>query len=559
MPKEYLKLKQVNCKHCYRCIRNCPVKAISFSHEQAQIVESECILCGRCFVNCPQNAKEIRNDLPAARALLASGAPVHASVAPSFVANYHGMGITAMERALKKLGFAGVSETAVGAAIVKNRYDAMLEEAEQKVIISSCCHSITMLLQRHFPEALPFLAPVASPMQAHCRAIKEEHPGAKTVFIGPCISKKAEAELYPGAVDCVLTFEELSTWLAEENVSLKKTADKGERGKTRLFPTTGGILRSMKRPNPDYSYITIDGVGNCIRAVRDILEGGLDNCFIEMSACSGSCIGGPIMEKAKVAPIREFTSVNRYAGSRDFTVAMPEKNALARHFKAEKRPGVTISESAIAEVLRQTGKTDPEHELNCGTCGYNTCREKAAAVIMGKADVSMCLPFLKARAESFSDSIITHTPNGIIVLNESLVVQQVNQAACRILNLQCAYDLVGSQVVRVLDPDVFVEVLNNKRDIYDRQIYLAEYRRYVRQTIIHDREFHIIILIMRDVTEEETARGQGLAISRQAAEVTNEVIEKQMRVVQDIASLLGETAAETKIALTRLKESLKLE
>ena len=193
MPKEYLQLKQVNCKHCYRCIRNCPVKAISFSHEQAQIVESECILCGRCFVNCPQNAKEIRNDVAEAKALIASGEAVYASLAPSFVANYPGVNMESMEKALKSLGFAGAGETAVGATIVKKRYDEMLARAEQSVIISSCCHSVTMLLQNYYPKALQYLAKVVSPMQAHCQELKKLHPGARTVFIGPCVSKKAEA------------------------------------------------------------------------------------------------------------------------------------------------------------------------------------------------------------------------------------------------------------------------------------------------------------------------------------------------------------------------------
>ena len=227
MPRDR-KLKKSNCKNCDKCIRHCPVKSIKFANHQANIVDDECILCGQCFVNCPQNAKEIRSDTEAARALIASGAPVYVSLAPSFVANYPGVGIRSMEKALQKLGFTAVEETAIGATLVKREYERLVREGEQEVIISSCCHSVNLMIQKYYPEALPYLAKVDSPMLAHCRLIKEQHPGAKTVFIGPCISKKAEAETYDGIVDCVLTFEELTEWMAGEQVVPAQEQEKNE-------------------------------------------------------------------------------------------------------------------------------------------------------------------------------------------------------------------------------------------------------------------------------------------------------------------------------------------
>ena len=200
---EYLRLKKSNCKNCYKCIRHCPVKSIRFSDNQAHIVNDECILCGHCFVVCPQHAKEIRCDLDKARALIASGSPVYASLAPSFAADFPGVTITSMQKALTALGFSGAEETAVGATIVKNRYQEILEQEHPSVLISSCCHSVNLLIRRHFPEALPYLATVRSPMQAHCVDIKRRHPGAAAIFIGPCVSKKAEADEYSDAVDCV--------------------------------------------------------------------------------------------------------------------------------------------------------------------------------------------------------------------------------------------------------------------------------------------------------------------------------------------------------------------
>ena len=214
------------------------------------------------------------------------------------------------------------------------------------------------------------------------------------------------------------------------------------------------------------------------------------------------------------------------------------------------------TEEQIADILRKMGKTKPEDLLNCGSCGYDSCRDKAIAIYQGKAEISMCLPFLKEKAESFSDCIVNNTPNGLIVLNEALEVQQINQAARKIMNIRSASDVLGDQVVRILDPAVFLKVLETRRSIHDQRTYLAEYGKYVEQTIVYDDTYHLLICIMRDVTDEENEREKKENISRQTVEIADRVVDKQMRIVQEIASLLGETAAETKIALTKLKESI---
>ena len=168
----------------------------------------------------------------------------------------------------------------------------------------------------------------------------------------------------------------------------------------------------------------------------------------------------------------------------------------------------------------------------------------------------MCLPFLKDKAESFSDTIVKNTPNGLIVLNEALEVQQINKAALKMMNLHSAKDVLGDLVVRILDPKPFMDVLGKGRNIKDKRTYLAEYEKYVEQTIIYDKEYKLIVCIMRDITDEEKEREKKENIGRQTIEITDKVVDKQMRIVQEIASLLGETAAETKIALTKLKETI---
>lgn len=552
---EYLKLKKSNCVNCYKCIRHCPVKSIKFSSGQAHIVGDECILCGNCFVVCPQNAKEIRSDIVRAQELIRSGRTV-VSLAPSFVANYPGATVSSMEAALKKLGFAAVEETAIGAAIVKTEYEKLVREAKMDVIISSCCHSLNLLIQKYHPEVLPYLAPVLSPMQAHCRKLKKEDPEVHTVFIGPCVSKKAEAEEYPGDVDCVLTFEELTQWLKQEGVAIETGEDHLEESRARLFPTTGGILRSMAQDSPEYTYLAVDGVENCIHALEDIKHGKLTKCFVEMSVCAGSCVNGPAMEKSHRLPVTDYVAVNRYAGKKDFQISMPAEEDLYKNHKFLGLHRQMPSQREIDTILLKMGKDSPEKELNCGACGYNTCREKAMAVYFGKASIEMCLPFLKDKAESFSDNIINNSPNGIIALNEGLEVQQINSAACRIMNIRHASDVMGEQVIRILDPEIFLNVMQTGQSIRDEKVYLAEYKRYVEESVIYDRNYHIIMCIMRDVTDEENERKRKEELRRSTVTVTDQVIEKQMRVVQEIASLLGETTAETKIALTNLKDSL---
>ena len=553
-----LTLKKSNCKNCYKCIRHCPVKAIRFSGNQAHIIGNECILCGQCFVVCPQNAKQIVDETEKVKVLLQSGDPVVVSLAPSFVANYEGVGINAMRDALQKLGFYEVEETAIGATIVKNEYERMLREDERDIIITSCCHSINLLIQKYFPAELEYLADVVSPMQAHCMDIKKRFPKAKTVFIGPCVAKKDEAEHYEGIVDTVLTFEELTNWLKEENIELKTDMDSNEESRARFFPTTGGILKTMAQDAPGYTYMALDGIENCVDALKDIESGKIHKCFIEMSACSGSCIGGPVMEKYhRSAPIKDFITIANYAGNKDFDVLQPDNMELKKQFTYIEHRLPKPSETEIYNVLRQMGKFKPSDELNCGSCGYNTCREKAIAICQGKAEISMCLPFLKDKAESFSDTIVKNTPNGLIVLNEELEVQQINEAARNIMNIRSSTDVLGDLVVRIMDPKDFMEVRNTGRDIRNKRVYLAEYKRYIEQSVVYDKDSHLLIGIMRDITDEQNEREKKESISRQTVEVADKVVDKQMRIVQEIASLLGETAAETKIALAKLKESIQ--
>ena len=556
--QQCLRLKRSNCRNCHKCIRSCPVKSIRFSEDQADIIPDECILCGHCFVVCPQNAKEIVDDTPVVKELIRSGAKVYASLAPSFIANYDGTGIESMRGALKKLGFYDAEETALGATIVKREYDRLLKEGDRDILISSCCHSVNLLIRKYFPGELGYLADVMSPMVAHCSDIKRRDPEAKAVFIGPCVAKKDEAAKSGGIVDAALTFEELSAWLEEANIMPEKTRDDNDESRARFFPTSGGILKTMTREAKDYTYMVVDGVSNCIAALKDIQNGGIHKCFIEMSACSGSCICGPVMEKTHRSPVRDYAAVASYAGSRDFPIASPDPSKIRASYRPLALANEMPTEEQIREIMIKMGKTDPSKELNCGTCGYDTCRDKAIAVWQNKAEINMCLPYLMERAASFSETIVNNSPNGLIVLDEEFNLRQINSAAKKMLDIYSS-DLTGQDIAAMLDPSAFIGVLESGEDEFNVRMHVDINDKYVERTIVRDRENHLLICILGDVTDEEKERKRKEEISRQTAEVADKVVEKQMRIVQEIASLLGETTAETKVALTKLKESVENE
>lgn len=556
---EILGLKRANCKSCHKCIRVCPVKSIEFSGQQAKIIGRECILCGQCVVTCPQNAKVVRSDVEKVKAAIAAGKRVVASLAPSFIVDFPVNGIEEMAGMLQKLGFAETGETAMGAYLVKSEYEEMVREKRQDIIISTCCPSAVRLVQKYYPQLVPCLAPVVSPMEAHARYVKERDPGAFVVFIGPCISKKAEAEDFSRAVDCVLTFEELKDWAKEEKAEPEaQSCDLGGR-RSRFFPKPGGIIQSMDREGTGYRYYAVDGPEKCVAALGDIQSGRLHNVFLEMNICEGGCINGPMIRSRQGGVLECQDRVTDYAAPgfpdtpprRDFQAEYPVD--LACPIPAAPVVERVPSPEELEAILAKMGKTSPLDELNCGSCGYPTCREKAKAVFNGKAEVTMCLPYMRERAESLSDKIIGSTPNAILVVGEDLTVQQMNSAACRMFGLERQDAAVHKPVDDFVDPVDFIFVMEDGRPIKDKKVWLENQERFVEETIVYDIENKLLIAIMKDITTQERENRRAQELREQTLEVTDRIIQKQMRTVQEIASLLGETTAETKVALTKLR------
>ncbi len=562
-----IQFKEANCKNCYKCIRSCPVKAIAFQDDQAKIIEEACTLCGNCLLVCPQNAKTVISDMEKVKGFLSKNEKVYVSLAPSFVSAFRVNDERVVFQALKKLGFTHVEETAAGASFVSTEYEKLIKEKKMRNIITSACPSIVYLVQKYYPEVMEDLAPVVSPMIAHAKMMKCMYgPRIKVVFIGPCISKKEECNdlQNQGLVDAVITFEELEKWFESENIDLnvyEEFENKSiKNAAARFYPVPGGILKTIgTAERKNYKCVSIDGIDRCMQILDSIKNGETKNYFIEMNNCAGGCLGGPCIKNLTggylEARDRLIDYVKKSSRNIGTDILQDAKVSLSKVFVNMSKEDKIPDEDTIRDILSETGKFSTEQELNCGACGYSTCREKAIAVYNRKAQIYMCLPYMRERAESISNIIIHSTPNAIIALNRELKIQECNYSARNLFKFG-SEDVCGKYIYEVLECSDFIEVRETEQNIFNRKYYYEKYDVTVEQSIIYVKEHDLVVAFIRDITREEKQNRQIYKVKCETVDIAQKVIEKQMRVAQEIASLLGETTAETKVILTKLKNSI---
>lgn len=558
-----LQFESVSCRDCCKCIGVCPVKAIEVKNHQAMVVERDCILCGNCTVVCPQHLKHGANAAGSVRRLIESGKTVVASVAPSYAAWFSGCGFDALRRALVRLGFSDAFETAEGAFLVKTEYERLAAQLGGGTLISSCCPAVNAYVEKHFPRALSLLAPVVTPAAASARLIRQRIPHAQVVFIGPCLAKKEECEQNPDLL-CALTFDELQEWLEAEGVALTPGAPGAPR-LSRFFPVTGGILKTMAQQK-GVRYVAVDGPEQCMAALRDAADGLLGGCFIEMSFCRGGCAGGPAFRSHSRSLALSGLHVERDAlGAPDAPGTLPPPDfdaafggSLEAAFRDRQVCYAMPTEAQISAIFRKMGKNTPADELNCGMCGYPSCREKAIAVFMGRAEITMCMPYMKQRAESFSDKILSITPNAVLTVDLSLSIQQINDAACELFSV-AAEDVLHQPINRLMDEFDFVELISSGRQSAEKYAFLAEYGLYLHQSFHFDKASGLVICIMKNITREKQRQSQLRRHKAEVAGMADDIVSRQLRLVHEIASLLGESAAETKIAVSELKQAVLME
>ena len=400
---DVLRFSPDKCINCYKCVRNCPVKSVRVFKGMPQIVSSDCILCGKCVAVCPRHAKEDISQVPAIQRLIDSGKTVIASVDSTYLPYFGLNGFQGLRQALKEMGFADAYEAAEGAQLVQRQLEVLASQTEDKPIITSGCPTIVLYCEKHFPEALPYLAPVVSPAQAHAQLLRQRCPGASIVYIGPCVSRKEETKSFESVgADYAITLTEFEIW------------------------------------------IFVDGLSDCIRVLKSVAAGGLRGCFIEMAACHGNCIGGMVFthKKMNLLEARRMVETQSVYDGGDYDI--PEQIGMHRALEDHRiRPQEMPAEGVISGIMRNMGKFTKADQLDCGLCGYPTCREMAIAQYAGRAEVTMCVPYMIKKAETYSEMIINIAPEGIVSVDRDLKVRQINRAACRIFAIRDTADIVG--------------------------------------------------------------------------------------------------------------------
>ncbi|MFZ5974715.1 MAG: [Fe-Fe] hydrogenase large subunit C-terminal domain-containing protein [Bacillota bacterium] len=553
---------EANCKNCYNCIRHCPVKAIKFQNEQATVLEDECVLCGSCYLACQQKAKQIQSDLDTIKGFIENRQKVYASIAPSFVSAFPQVSFAQISHAIKRLGFTSVEETAIGAAKVSAQYGHLIREGHMQNIITTCCPTIVLLVEKYYPELIKYLSPVISPALAHARMMKNVYGSRiKTVFIGPCFSKKHEAQR-SGDINATLLFDELRDWLHEAGIEPDEADPKPSEIRSvinRLYPVPGGVIRTIPSAlRKTYKCVAVDGLDKCMEVLESLYDDKLTGFFIEMSACAGSCIGGPALHTFDTPKLSANNMIIHSAKAKTQTPApMSENSTVDMHaqYFTQRITNKVPDEATIKAILASIGKISEDKMYNCGACGYKTCREKAIAVFQGKADVKMCMPYMRERAESMSNMILDHTPNAIFVLDGEFKIIEFNTAAIKVFHLN-DMNYIGMPLGRLLPNDCLDKVKATGSDILDHKIHLGQHDRTLEVSILHIEDNDAYIVIAKDITSEEKQHEELARMRAETLEVAQNVIDKQMRVAQEIASLLGETTGETKAALTKLKKTI---
>ena len=560
-----ISLKKSDCKNCYKCLKVCPVKSITFENDQAEIMPHECILCGKCLEACPQNAKTIHSEIDTVQQFIDSGAKVVVSLAPSFIGSFDYKEPGQVVTALKCLGFTEVRETAEGAALVTDAYNRFLESNPQGTLLTTCCPTVNNLVERYFPELIPHMFPVLTPMIAHGRLIKEQYGSdAKVVFIGPCIAKKAEATdvMHDREIDAVLTFDEVNKWIESKGIDLKQLEPSSFGGNSaginRMYPITDGVLASMRENGSldGYNVMTIDGVEECIDLMKALKEQEMERTIIEINACEGGCINGPVVHGDKGKRFQANIDIKNYVKENGVKYPQIETAiSMDKKFIDKTRKADIPSEVTIRSILSKIGKDSPEQERNCGFCGYPSCRDKAIAVYQKKAKLYMCLPYMSEMSQSLSNIILAETPNVIIAVDSEMKICELNIAAEKAFQTTRS-KAIGHYLFEFIDSSYFELVLETHENIIDKKVEYPHYNLVTLQNITYVPAQKIVIGIFKDITQEEQKEEKMYQLRVDTVDMAQKVIDNQMRVAQQIASLLGETTAETKVTLTKLKDMI---
>lgn len=559
-----------NCKNCYACIRVCPVNAIEIKNEQARIREERCIVCDACYRACPQKNRLSTSEVPIVKHYIKKQEIVVASIAPSFPVVF-GENSHKITSVLKKLGFSYVEETLVAVQPIIDEYLKYINKDDNKNYITTLCPSIINLVEKHYPDLIENLIPVISAFACHGRAIKKKYGAdVKVIFIGPCLGKKDESR-FENSIDAVITLEELRKWIKQENISFEDFEESSFDAIShynRVFPFVSENTDYFFDSNKNKEVVPVDGSNDCIKTVEAILNKSVSNVIFDMNFCEEGCLRGSGIIDDGASSYERRKNIERYSkkceklyGNKKIDNSYEEilsKIDLNRDFQSKYIPLKEPSEDDIKEILKSMGKFARMDEINCKACGYKTCRDKAKAVYNGYTDTSMCLPYMRQKAENKANVIISATPNLIGIIDKDLCIVEFNPAAQNFFQVSND-EAKGIPVIMYLDEDKFQQVSDTRKNIIREKIELPEYNGVLEQNIVWLEENQIYIWIANNITKEENKEKELQKMKIDSINMAQDVINKQMMVAQEIASLLGETTAETKVTLTKLKKLIEEE
>lgn len=556
--------EKAECQDCYKCLRECPVKAIKIADGHAAIVPDMCIMCGHCVQACPVGAKRVRNDLERAKRLVTMKKRVVVSLAPSWASEFEELPAEKIIAAIRRLGFDAVSETALGAQEVSANVAAVLgKKPEGNVFISSACPTVVELIKKYRPEWSEAVTGMLSPLLAHCTMLRRElGEEIGIVFIGPCIAKKAEADAHPELLDVALTFDGLRRWWREKGIDpaeIEPTDDDAfvprEAEEGALYPIDGGMIAGVKAgcAVTDARFMTFSGAENVLGALdglADIDAGG--PVFLELLACEGGCVNGPRAACNTATAAKRLRVIDRGGRHGEHGPRTPTID-IATDWDIAPVERIEHSEQEIAGALARVGKTRPADELNCGSCGYDTCRQFAEALLDGRAEPSMCAGYMRKLAAKKADALLRTMPSGVAIVDETLRIVESNRRFAEILgeDVTTAWEaspgLEGARLEKVAPfHELFREVLDGERPVIEKDLKTAEAILHVSVFVIEPGR--LAGAVMQDITAPAARKERIVGQARQ-------VIERNLETVQQIAYLLGENAASSETILNDIIES----
>lgn len=550
------------CNDCYKCIRDCHVKAIRIQSGSASVINQRCIACGHCVTICPVGAKKVRNDIDKVKTLLLTGKKVYVSLAPSWAGVYN-ISKEQMIATLKKLGFAGVSETALGAQEVSIQTAKMLNKGGAGLYISSACPVIDDYIRLYRPEFANNITPIASPALTHAGLLKDAlGEDIKVVFIGPCIAKKNEADRHPDLISVALTFDELNYWIKEEFIDVKKVEiDEDckfvpeDAYEGALYPLEGGMNETIKKvgiDNDDVTFIGVSSLEAFDKSLQNVNPAKISNkIFVEALGCPGGCINGPCLssEKSRILITSDIYANTKY---RNDIPKEPQKVIYEDYLPAPvEKPEYSIEQ--VTKALKKISKHIPEDELNCGGCGYGSCREFVNALIAGDAETSMCVSYMRKIAVRKAAAMLRCMPSAVVIVDSNMEIVEANDSFEQMF-LGEMYEifasrqdgLTGAALDRIVPfSELFKSALDTGKDIHQEHLVIEDKVYDINIFTIEDNE--LIGAVISDVTKSEIDRSK-------IAKKAREVITKNIATVQEIASLLGEHMVETEMLLNSIAE-----